>query len=221
MEDPLTSTSRLGHSPTVGARDVEGVEEMVAWMAVTVGEDTCASIWTPHSGWYKEGVNTDLSTGQLVDSLAWAPGQPNGAKTQNSVRITADTRLLEDIEGHHADCSACLLQRSYTVQLRGGCEDSILERLFYIANTEGGGVSYQGFLGSSITYLALSGMWEARHHTQPGFRARARASAASLALGPHIWTIEGDSSRCSTNNSYTSWLALNGCNDTEFSCRSC
>ena len=59
-----------------------------------------------------------------------------------------------------------------------------------------------------------------RHHTQTGFRAWAKASAASLFLGPNHWTIEGDSVQCSTNGTYSSWVAVTGCNDTEFSCRS-
>ena len=211
--------SRLGHSDMVGVGGKEEVAELTAWMTRRVGEGTCDTVWTPFSDRDLEGSFRDLSTGKIVDGLAWASGQPNGGGTQNSVRIITDTRLLEDIESKQADCFACLLQRSFSVQLRGGCKDSILERLFYIKNAEGGRVSYQGFFGSSVTYVADRGVWEVRHHTEQGFRASAKASTASLFLGPHLWTIEGDSAQCSTNGSYTSWLSLTGCNNTEFSCR--
>ena len=213
-------TNRLGHGSMIGAVNKEEVGELTGWMEDTVVEGDCASVWTPLSDQDEEGVYRDLASGEVVDTLAWAPGQPNGAGTQNSVRIITATNVLEDIEDEQADCFACLLQRSFAVQLRGGCKDSILERQFYIINKKGGSVSYQGFFGSSITYRTELGIWEARHHTQTGFRAWAKASAASLFLGPNLWTIEGDSPQCSTNDTYSSRVLLTGCNNTEFSCRS-
>ena len=201
----------------IGASSREEVTELSAWMEDTLGEGSCASVWTPYSDQDEEGVYRDLSSGEVEDTFVWSPGEPNGGCTQKSLRIISDTRLLEDIKAKQADCFACLLQKSFAVQLRGGCKESILERLFYITNKEAGGdVSYQGFAGSSVAYNTDLGVWEVRHGSQAGFRARAKASVASLLLGPHLWTIEGDSAQCSTNGSYSSWVSMTGCSDGEF-----
>jgi hypothetical protein len=162
-------------------------------------------------------VNLQNDTGNTT--MAWKKGQPNGGGTQNSVRIDMATRLLEDIESQSSDCFACVLQRSFAAELRGGCKDSKLERLFYLSNPEGGGIRYRGWWGSSLRYDPAAGAWTARHHSDTGFQATAAAPRGSLLLGPSRWTFTGDSTRCSANGSYSAWLALTGCRGTEFACR--
>ena len=106
----------------------------------------------------------------------------------------------------------------FVCRLRGGCEDSILERLFYVENLEDGGIRYIGWEGSTIIFDTTSGLWEIRHHTSPSkILATVNAPSKSLLLGPFTWDfkIKGDSDQCSST---MMMMALTGCNTTEFSC---
>ena len=132
--------------------------------------------------------------------------------------MITETKLLEDVSSTKSDCFVCRLQKSFAVQLRGGCKAAKLERLFYLRNTEEGGLVYEGWKGSRILYNKVSTKWEVRHHTSPRYvLATINASAGSLLLGPHLWSFTKDDLQCSTT--YSTMMSLTGCNTTEFSCK--
>ena len=144
----------------------------------------CLTVWTPFTDQHQEGVFKSMVTGNVRADLAWGSGQPNGDTTQSSVRIMTESQLLEDIESYESDCFVCRLQKSFAAQLRGGCKETKLERLFYLQNTEDGGLVYEGWWGSRITFNKDSSQWEARHHMSPlDILATINASAGSLLLG--------------------------------------
>ena len=232
QKEAVATCDKLGHGSMVEAARKEEVDEVVTWVEQRQGENKCATLWTPLTDELKEGVFVNLNTGRESTNLAWKTGQPNGGNTENSVRIDMETRSLEDEKMSPGDCFACKLERSFTARyfkdssclffhsvcrLRGGCEDSILERLFYVENLDDGGIRYNGWEGSTITFDQNSDLWEVRHHASPSkILATISAPSKSLLLGPYIWDFEGDSAQCPS--SYSTIMALTGCNTTEFSC---
>jgi hypothetical protein len=52
------------------------------------------------------------------------------------------------------------------------------------------------------------------------FRAISHASKKSLMLGTSLWTIYNDTKACSPNGTYSAWLTMTACNDTEYTCAS-
>ena len=103
---------------------------------------------------------------------------------------------MEDEKEGNGNCVVCSLQRSFSAALRGGCEDTELERLFYMENTEAGGVRYLGWAGSVISFEPRDRMWKVRHHSLPSsVLATINASSDTFLLGPYQWTFEGDSTR--------------------------
>ena len=218
QEEAVATCDKLGHGRMVEAASKEEIKEVVSWVEARQGQAKCLTLWTPLTDQSQEGVFKSMVSGTIQDELAWGSGQPNGDTTQNSVRIMTESQLLEDIESSKSDCFICRLQKSFAAQLRGGCKAAKLERLFYLRNTEEGGLVYEGWWGSRITYNKASSQWEARHHTSPlTILATINASSGSLLLGPHLWSFEGDASQCSTT--YSTMMALTGCNTTEFSCK--
>ena len=98
-------------------------------------------------------------------------------------------------------------------------EAAKLERLFYLRNTGDGGLLYEGWWGSRITYNKDFRQWEARHRDSPlSILATINASAGSLLLGSHLWSFKNDDLQCSSTNLTT--MSLTGCNTTGFSCKS-
>ena len=187
-------------------------------MAIPSYMGVLENLWTPLTDQNEEGVFKSLQTGKFYDELAWAPGQPNGNTIWNSVRIITETKLLEDVASTKSDCFVCRLQKSFAAQLRGGCKAAKLERLFYLHNTKEGGLVFEGWWGSRITYNKVSTKWEVRHHTSPNdILATINSSAGSLLLGPHLWSFEKDDLQCSTT--YSTMMSITGCNTTEFSCK--
>ena len=218
QQEAIATCDKLGHGNLEEAGNMEEIKELVGWVGTRQWEAKCLSLWTPFTDQSEEGVFKSLLSGNVRDDLAWAPGQPNGDTIWNSVRIITETELLEDVASSKSDCFVCRLQTSFAAQLRGGCKAAKLERLFYLSNTEEGGLVYEGWAGSRIAYNKVSSQWEVRHHTSPlGILATINASAGSLLLGPHLWSFEMDDLQCSTT--YSTMMSLTGCNTTEFSCK--
>ena len=218
QQEAVYTCNKLDHGSMVEAANKKEIKDLVEWVWASQWEAKCPTLWTPFTDRGQEGVFKSLVSGNIHDDLTWGPGQPNGDTTENSVRIVTETELLEDIESTNSDCFVCRLQKSFAAQLRGGCKAAKLERLFYLRNTEDGGLVYQGWWGSRITYNKVSSQWEARHHTSPlSILATINASAGSFLLGRHHWSFEKDDLQCSTT--YSTMMALTGCNTTEFSCK--
>ena len=218
QQEAISTCDKLGHGSMVEAASNEEIKEVVRWVVASHWQAKCPTIWTPLTDQRQEGIFKSLVSGKVHDNLAWGPGQPNGDTTENSVRIVAETQLLEDIESTKSDCFVCRLHKSFAAQLRGGCKAAKLERLFFLRNTEDGELVYEGWWGSRIIYNKVSSQWEAFHHTSPlSTLATINASAGSFLLGRHLWSFEKDDLQCSTT--YSSMMSLTGCNVTEFSCK--
>ena len=69
-------------------------------------------------------------------------------------------------------------------------------------------------------------VWVAKHsqykarQAEKVFRAISHAPKKSLLLGTSLWTIYNDTKACSPNGTYSAWLTMTACNDTEYTCAS-
>ena len=196
QQDAVATCDKLNHGNMVVAASKEEINNVVDWVGETQGAQKCSFLWTPFSDQAIEDTFVNIEDGKEQKTIAWNFGQPNGETTENSLKISMEAKLIEDEKEGKGDCFACKLQRSFSAALRGGCEDTKLERLFYLENIETGGIRYLGWAGSVITYQPEDEVWEVRHHSSPSLvLATVEASSSSFLLGPHKWTFEGDTKR--------------------------
>ena len=196
QEDAVATCDKLGHGAMVEAATKEEINDVVDWVAETEGARKCSFLWTPFSDQEAEGTFVNIENGKEQKTIAWKTGQPNGGSTENSLKINLDAKLVEDEKEAIGDCFACRLRRSFSASLRGGCEETKLERLFYMENIGAGGIRYLGWAGSIISFNPNNEMWEVRHHSSlSSVLATIKASSSSFLLGPHQWTFEGDTNR--------------------------
>ena len=194
QQDAVATCDKLGHGNMVVAATKDEINNVVNWVGETKGARECSFLWTPFSDQAVEDTFVNIENGKEQKTIAWNSGQPNGRDTENSLKINVKAKLIEDEKEGKGDCFACKLQRSFSASLRGGCEETKLERLFYMENIETGGIRYLGWAGSVITFK--DGVWEVRHHSSPSkVLATVKASSSSFLLGPQQWTFEGDTKR--------------------------
>ena len=202
QEDGVATCDKLGHGNMVAAASKEEIGTLVDWAEETQGASTskCPFIWTPFSDQAVEDTFVNIENGKELESIAWMSGQPNGGSTENSLKINVEAKLIEDEKEANGNCVVCTLQRSFSAALRGGCEETKLERLFYMENIEAGGVRYLGYAGSVISFEPKEEVWKVRHHSSPSsVLATINASSDTFLLGPFQWTFEGDSNRWEHN----------------------
>ena len=197
QQDAVATCDKLGHGNMVAAGSREEIGKLVRWVEETQGASSkCPFIWTPFSDQAVEDTFVNIENGKEQKNIAWKSGQPNGGSTENSLKINVEARQIEDEKEANGNCVVCTLKRSFSAALRGGCEDTRLERLFYMENNEAGGVRYLGWAGSVISFEAKDKVWKVRHHSSPStVLATVNASSNTFLLGPHQWTFEGDSDR--------------------------
>ena len=53
----------------------------------------------------------------------WGKAEPNGAKSENYVKINLKTAAMYDVDEKSFACSTCSLSTSLLLQLDGVCED--------------------------------------------------------------------------------------------------
>ena len=197
QEEGVATCDKLGHGNMVAAAGKEEIENVVGWAEEMQGENSnCPFIWTPFSDRAVEDTFVNIENGREQKNIAWMSGQPNGGGTENSLKINVEAKQIEDEKEGDGNCIVCTLQRSFSAGLRGGCEETKLERLFYMENKKNGGVRYLGWAGSRINFEPEKEVWEVRHHSSPSsVLATVNASSDSFLLGPYQWTFEGDSNR--------------------------
>ena len=198
QEEGVATCDKLGHGNMVAAASKEEIGNLVAWVEETqLGSSSkCSFLWTPFSDQTVEDSYVNIQNGKTQKNIAWKSGQPNGGSTENSLKIDVEAKLIEDEKKADGNCVVCTLKRSFSAALRGGCEETKLERLFYMENNEAGGVRYLGWAGSVISFESRDRMWKVRHHSLPSsVLATINASSDTFLLGPYQWTFEGDSTR--------------------------
>ena len=150
QRDAVATCHKLGLGKMEGTASKKEISDLVGWVEERQGAEKCSFVWTPFSDEATEGIFINVEDGKEQSQLSWKLNQPSGGTTENSLRIDLESKLLEDAKDADGDCFVCTLGRGLTLRLRGGCEETRLERLFYLENNELGGIRYVGWLGSTI-----------------------------------------------------------------------
>ena len=87
----MATCDKLGHGSMEEALNKEEIKELVRWVGERQWKAKCLNLWTPLTDQSHEGVFKNLQSENILEDLAWAPGQPNGNTIWNSVRIITET----------------------------------------------------------------------------------------------------------------------------------
>ena len=135
QEQAVLTCARLGQGRMTVSHSQEELRQFTEWFQVVV-PGACSKIWTPYSDQAHEGHYVSLEDGSKASFLPWAPGQPNGADTENGLDIRLDLRN-SSLPAYYYDendkrgiekfiCSSCSLARHFSLQLKGLCEHTLL-----------------------------------------------------------------------------------------------
>ena len=219
QEQAVLTCARLGQGRMTVSHSQEELRQFTDWFQGVV-PGACSKIWTPYSDQGREGDYVSLEDGSEASFLPWAPGQPNGADTENGVDIRFGLRN-SSLPAYYYDendkrgiekfiCSSCSLARHFSLQLKGLCEHTLLGNqeiakikysLFspdtvFVVQNRNNHVEYSGWTSSSISYNSDNNIWVFKHDKYKDLRATVKAPAESLFLGTNLWTIHNDTRRC-------------------------
>ena len=135
QEQAVLTCARLGQGRMTVSHSQEELRQFTDWFQGVV-PGVCSKIWTPYSDQGREGDYISLEDGSQASFLPWAPGQPNGADTENGVDIRLDLRNIS-LPAYYYDennkrgienfiCSSCSLAGHFSLQLMGLCEHTLL-----------------------------------------------------------------------------------------------
>ena len=135
QEQAVLTCSRLGQGRMTVSHSHQQLRQFTDWFQGVV-PGVCSKIWTPYSDQAHEGLYVSLEDGSEASFLPWAPGQPNGANTENGVDIRLDLRN-SSLPAYYYDendkrgienfiCSSCSLAGHFSLQLMGLCEHTLL-----------------------------------------------------------------------------------------------
>lgn len=88
QQQAVLTCTKLGQGRMTVSRSQQELRIFVTWFERAI-PGKCSNIWTPYSDEAEEGVYRSLEDGSLPSFLPWAPGQPNGDKTENGGHITS------------------------------------------------------------------------------------------------------------------------------------
>ena len=103
------------------------------------------------------------------------------------------------------------------LELRGLCNQSILDCFYYPVNIDGEFYWVGVARGTIISYNQSSFQWVARIYGMPNIQAIAEASFQSLLLGKSMWTVSNDRG-CSPMKEFDVNVSLSSCDAQQFAC---
>ena len=133
----VDTCAALGQGKMAFVNNAEELEYFFKEFQDTVLPGHCLALWTPLSDIEEEGSYKNLVDPTIPTFLPWAPGQPNGAHTENSVSIRWDLRNpgghvpafydQNEFQGREKlICSACSLAEDFSLTLWGACKDTLI-----------------------------------------------------------------------------------------------
>ena len=134
----VEACDKLGHGRMTVSNTEEELRQFVEWFGRKL-PGMCSNIWTPYSDETLEGSYVSLEDGSKPSFLPWAPGQPNGANTENGIEIRPDWRN-KSLPIYYYDqnslrglekfvCSSCSLNSHFSLQLKGVCEYTFMGKI--------------------------------------------------------------------------------------------
>ena len=226
--ESVTGCHKFQKSTAYGPSSEAEYLEFRAWFLginKASGGDKFHDHWLSLTDTLEEGVWRHQKTGQVATFTDWGPGQPNGRQVQNCA-------CLRKFNGYRWDDCGCTTYSWPSVctredgqpilRLRGLCPFSDIDTIFTPTNigTEGE-LIFVSYDHNQITYDPSTSLWQVTRLSRKGnfTRAVTKASHASMVVGTNLWTVYGDSSRCSSEAEYQATLTLTGCGEEEFTCR--
>ena len=135
QQQAVETCRKLGRGRMTVSNSEEELREFVTWFVRKL-PGRCSNIWTPYSDEAKEGLFVSLEDDSQPSFLPWAPGQPNGAQTENGLDIRLDTRN-NDLPVYYYDqnskkgiddfiCTSCSIEEFFSLKLKGVCEHTYM-----------------------------------------------------------------------------------------------
>ena len=142
QQQAVDTCNKLGHGRMKTMNSQEELKEYIKWFEKKA-EGICSRFWTPFSDKVEEGLFASLEDGSKANFLPWAPGEPSGGVYENGVEFAVNQRD-QSHSVHYNDqfsdagidsfiCSACFLDRSFTLNLKGVCVHTFMGKLSNIS----------------------------------------------------------------------------------------
>ena len=106
----------------------------------------CRFFWTPYTDKYTEGIFVNENSNETMNEFQWTPGQPDGGIQQNYVGIMFPEKTFNDLQNGREVCVSCEISRFTSFTMRGACENSYLETIYFPTICRG----YIGFIGNMV-----------------------------------------------------------------------
>jgi hypothetical protein len=156
--------------------------------------------------------------GQPFNASMWKNNQPND-NWETEACVNFDGKSCLDKECYNKGASSfCVFDEHIPLlELRGLCNKSALDRLYY-PTTQAGQFGWLGATkGTVIFYNNTAQRWVARIYGKSDILAHAEVSVQSLMLGKSTWTVYNDR-RCYASAVYTANVSLSSCTEKQFAC---
>ena len=159
------------------------------------------------------GTFVNFYTGKPVEPIIWRPNSPSG---RHDCLYCQDNGCADrNCEDNENAFFQCIFKKRQLLILRGLCPHTKLSTTYYPDNKLGHFI-WIGIDGTFIHYNSSSNNWVA-HIKGINTWATSEASADSLLLGTHEWTVHNDQG-CFPGPSSKVQLNLSFCNKTMFNC---
>jgi hypothetical protein len=147
----------------------------------------------------------------------WAHNQPNDIWDADVCTFCCSENCY-DKTCQKGMSSLCLFDGQRPIlELRGLCNESVLDHLYYPASQSGDFFWIGATRGTVITYNQTTFQWMARLYGEPNIYAVAGVSFQSLLLGKSTWTVSNDRG-CSSSKDFRVNVSLSSCKAHEFAC---
>ncbi|XP_068216524.1 uncharacterized protein [Palaemon carinicauda] len=194
-------------------------QEMVPFHDVCF-PSTSWKIWLGFTDEEEEDVWRDVATQQPAIYKNFGPNFPHGGKIYNCVCLMTDGFWIDtECKNTNRRCTACQLDKSDFLRLRGLCFDSEHETRFRASGYINGRPFFYGYYNMLIVWDPQRNTW----HLKNGPKNETLMSISTITLssypfGKHAWTA--DTEICGQAPGKSIFLSLSPCNQNQFMCRS-
>lgn len=171
-----------------------------------------SNLWTPLNDKENDGVWMSYD-GDVVLSLPWSPGEPNGLNYENCVLISE--RGLDDVECiPRARCAVCSFHEQGRFSLMGTCEKE-LDNVYFVAYQEDlGHLVFKSY--GEYHILKEGGRWTWLNAVENYTIARMEETELNYPMGRRWWWLEREV--CQQEPNTRRLLLLSPCNPDQFTC---
>ncbi|XP_064111255.1 uncharacterized protein LOC135218736 [Macrobrachium nipponense] len=194
-------------------------QEMVPFHDVCFPSTTW-KIWLGFTDELEEDVWRDVATQQPTSYKNFGPNFPHGGRIYNCVCLMTDGHWIDtECKNTNRRCTACQLDRSDFLRLRGLCYDSEHETRFRASGYIHGRPFFYGYYNMLIVWDPDRNAWELKNVSKNKTILSISTTALnSYPFGKHAWTVNTEV--CGQAPGKSMILSLSPCNRKQFMCRS-